>query len=78
MHDKVITCDQKLKISRRRQAVATARLFKRVGYEGNICGIDESFSEPGMWSILEEAELIIHQHGCSQPHCSGNLWRRKE
>jgi hypothetical protein len=36
MHDKVVTCDQKLNISRRRQAVATARLLEQAGYEGNM------------------------------------------
>jgi hypothetical protein len=42
MHEKVVTCDQKLNISRRRQAVTTARFFEQAG---QTCDVGESFRE---------------------------------
>jgi hypothetical protein len=47
MHDKIITCDQELKVSRRLQTMPTDIWLKQAGYEEHVCDISERLRESG-------------------------------
>lgn len=81
MHDKVITCDQERKTSRRCQAVPRDSKLKGVDAKNMYATLARGPANWGIKMVLIEATTTMawrmYWHGRSQPPPEGSEWRQK-